>query len=211
MTNFNSNRGPARIIEQIFKLTDEEYLYQFIDQRIEEAAVEFDFDRNAPSTYKSFIGIIGDFVHHIYENGLCIPQTLSVTQARAEAIAILEEYYLGPHARGYYAAFLDTSNSKLDGHESILSQIAEIIKALARERHLKWVYFIRIASLDWITRCQIAEILLTQWRPFLPHNIRQCAPDQFAGHLPDLINLLRSTDNKVKKMLNTDIYPSSPS
>jgi hypothetical protein len=205
MTNFDGNLDPAGIIEQIFKLTDEEYLYQFIDQRIEEAAVEFEFDRNAPRTHQAFIGIIGDFVHHIYEDGLCIPQTLSVTQARTEAMVILEEYYIGPHARGYYAAFLDTSNSKLDGHKFILSQIAEIIKALARERHLKWVYFSRITSLDWLTRCQIAEMLLTQWRPFLPLNIRQCPPDQLADHLPVLINLLRSTDNKVNKMLNTDI------
>jgi hypothetical protein len=209
MTNFDSNRDAAGIIKQIFRLIDEEYLYQFIDQRIEEAAVEFKFDRNAPRTHRAFIGIIGDFVHHIYENGLCIPQTLSVMQARAEAMAILEEFYLGAHARGYYAAFLDTSNSKLDGHEFILSQIAEIIKALARERHLKWVYFSRIASLDWLTRCQIAEMLLTQWRPLLPLTIRQCPPDQLADHLADLINLLRLTDNKVNKMLNIDIDTSA--
>jgi len=125
--------------------------------------------------------------------------------ARAEAMAILEERYLGPHARGYYAAFLDVSNSKLDGHEFILTQIAEIIKALAREKHLKWVYFSLIAPLDWLTRCQIAEILLKRWRPFLPLNIQQCSPAQLADHLADLINVLRSTDNKVNKMLNTDI------
>ena len=91
MTNFDRNRDAARIIEQVFKLIDEKYLYQFIDQRIEEAAVEFEFDRNAPTTHQTFIRIIGDFVHHIYKNGLCIRQTLSVTQARAEAMAILEE------------------------------------------------------------------------------------------------------------------------
>jgi hypothetical protein len=205
MTNFDSNPGPAEIIEQIFNLTDEEYLYRFIDHPIEEAAVEFDFDRNAPATHQAFIGIIGDFVHHIYKNGLCIRQTLSVTQARTEAMAILEERYLGPHASGYYAAFLDTSNSRLDGYEFILSQIAEIIKTLTREKYLKWVYFSHIAPLKWLTRCQIAEILLKQWEPFLPLIIRQCPTVQLADHLPDLINLLRSTDNKINKMLNSDI------
>lgn len=205
MTNFDSNHGPAGIIEQVFKLIDEDYLYQYIGQRIEEATADFKFDTEAPVTCRTFIHIIGDFVHHIYKNGLCIQQILSVSQARAEAMAILEEYYLGPHDRGYYAAFLDTSESRLDGHKFIITQIAEIVKTLAREKHLKWVYLSKIAPLDWVARCQIAEILLTQWRPFLPLTLRQCPPDQLADHLPDLINLLRLTDNKVKKMLNSDI------
>jgi len=205
MTNFNRRPDAARIIEQVFKLIDEQYLYQLIDQRIEEAAVDFEFGREEPMTHRAFVRIIGDFVYHIYKKGLCIRQTLSVTQARAEALAILEERYIGPHARGYYAAFLDVSNSKLDGNEFILTQITEIIKALARGRHLKWVYFSQLAQLDWPTRCQIAEILLKHWRPFLPLNICQCPPVQLVDHLPDLINLLRSTDNKVKKMLNANI------
>ena len=205
MTNFDRKPDAARIIEQVLQLIDEEYLYQFIDQRIEKAAVDFEFDTEAPMTHRNFVRIIGDFVYHIYANGLLIRQTLSVSQARAEALAILEERYLGPHARGYYAAFLDVSNSKLDGNEFIIAQIAEILKALARENHLKWVYFSHIAPLDWPTRCRIAEILIKFMRPFLPHNIRHCSPAQLADHLHDLINLLRSTDNKVKKMLNTDI------
>jgi hypothetical protein len=205
MTNFERDPDAARIIEQVYKLIDEEYLCQFIDQRIEEAAVDFEFDTETPMTHRNFTRIIGDFVHYIYANGLCVRQTLSVSQARAEAIAILEERYLGPHARGYYAAFLDVLNSKLDGNEFILTQTAEIIKALAREKHLKWVYFSRIAPLDWLTRCRIAEILIERWGPFLPLNVHQCSPAQLADHLPDLINMLRSTDNKVNKMLNADI------
>jgi hypothetical protein len=205
MTNFNRRSDAARIIEEVFKLIDEDYLYQLIDRRIEKAAVNFEFDTEAPMTHQTFIQIIGNFVDHIYANGILIRQTLSVSQARAEAKAILEERYLGPHARGYYAAFLDVSNAKLDGIEFIIAQIAEIIKALAREKHLKWVYFSRIAPLDWPTRCRIAEILLKRWRPFLPLNVHQCSPAQLAGHLADLIDVLRSTDTKLNKMLIKDI------
>jgi hypothetical protein len=205
MTNFDQKSDAAGIIEHIFKLIDEEYLCQFIDLRIDKATVNFEFDTEAQMTHRNFIRIIGDFVYHIYANGLLIRQTLSVSQARAEAMAILEEYYLGLHTRGYYAAFLDVSNAKLDGNEFIIAQIAEILKALARENHLKWVYFSHIAPLDWPTRCQIAEILLKRWRPFLPLNFHQCSPAQLAGHLDDLIDVLRSTNTKLNKMLSKDI------
>ena len=204
MTNFNKIRDATGIIEEVFELIDEDYLYRLIDKRIEEAAVDFKFDRKAPLTHQAFIRIIGDFVYHVYKNGLCVRQTLSAAQARAEAMALLEKCYESPHANGYFGAFLDVSNSKMDTHESILIQIAEIIKALAREKYIKWVYFNRIISLDWPVRCQIAEILIKRWAPFLPLNISQCSPAQLADHLPDLIEVLRSTDGTVRKMLNAD-------
>ena len=187
-----------------FELIDEDYLYRLIDKPIEEAVVDFTFDRKAPLTHQAFIRIIGDFVHHINKNGSRLRQKLSVTQARAEAVAILEAGYQGSHASGYDAAFLDVLNPKLDGYEFVLSQIAEIIKGMSRQRHIKWVYSSRIAPLDWPTRYRIAEILLKHWRPFLPLNISQCSPAQLADHLPDLIEVLRSTDGTVRKMLNAD-------
>jgi len=155
-------------------------------------------------THHFFIRIIGGFVQHIFENGARLQQIMSVPQAQAEAMAILETGYQGPHDRGYDAAFLDTLNNKLDGHEFILTQIAEILKDSARQKHIQWVYSSRIAPLDWRTRCQVVEILIKRWTPFLPPNIHQSPPAQFADRLPELMELLHFADGTVGKMLNAD-------
>lgn len=204
MTNSDAGRDATKILEDAFELTHEHFLYRHIDKPIEEAAAEFDFDKKAPVSHQIFVRLIGDFVRHIYENGCPIQQTMSVAQARAEAMAILEAGYQGSHASGYFAAFLDALNPKLDGYESVLIRIADIIKDMARQKHLKWVYSSRIAALDWQTRCQLVEILIKRWAPLLPPNISQSTPAQLADHLPDLIDVLRATDQTVTKMVNAD-------
>ena len=204
MTSSNNNPDAAGIIQEVFELIDEQYLYQIIDKCIEKATADFKFKRKATITHQAFIHTIGDFLLHIYKTGFWIRQIMPIAQVRAEAMALLEKYYQSPHSRGYDTAFLDVLNSKLDGFEFILAQIAEIIKAVTREKHIKWVYFSRIIPLDWSVRCHIAEILIKRWAPFLPLNISQCSPAQLADHLPHLIEVLRSTDGTVRKRLNAD-------
>ncbi len=75
---------------------------------------------------------------------------------------------------------------------------------MTREKHIKWVYSTQINALGWRTRCQIAKLQIKHWATFLPPNISQCSPAQLAGNLPDLIEVLRSTDRTVGKMLKAD-------
>jgi hypothetical protein len=204
MMSSDSNLNAAGIIQEVFELLDEQYLYQFIDKRIEQATADFKFEQRDTMTHDVFIHTIGDYLHHIYKTGFWIRQIMSIAQARAEAMALLEKYYPSPHSCGYETAFLDVLNSKLYGIEFILTEIAEIIKAATRKKHIKWVYFSRIIPLDWSVRCQIAEILTKRWAPFLPPNLSQCFPAQLADHLPDLINALRFLNDAVQKRLNAD-------
>ena len=198
MMSSDSNLNAAGIIQEVFELLDEQYLYQFIDKRIEQATADFKFEQRDTMTHDVFIHTIGDYLHHIYKTGFWIRQIMSIAQARAEAMALLEKYYQSPHSRGYDTAFLDVLNSKMDGFEFILAQIAEIIKAVTREKHIKWVYFSRIIPLDWSVRCQIAEILIKRWAIFLPPNLSQCSPAQLADELPNLINAIRFTEDTVR-------------
>jgi hypothetical protein len=204
MTSFDDNQKAVEIVHEVLELIDEQYLYEYIDKFIEEAAAGFKFNGKAVMTHQDFIHVIGDFIHYINKTGFRIHQEMSIAQVRAEAVALLEEYYQGPYSRGYDTAFLDLLNSKLVGLEYILSQLVEIIKATAREKHINWVYLSRITPLDWPTRYQIAEILTERWAPFLSPNIKQCTPAHLAHHLPELINTMLFADGKVRKMLHAD-------
>ena len=160
MTNSEGKRKANAIIEEVFEKAGEEYLQLRIDEPVEKAAASFEFDQDSPITHHTFIQIITDFVRHVYKQGLYPRQEMSATEACAEAVAILEEGYQSPHGRGYYAAFLDASNEKLDGLEYVLAQMASYINVKAKTRYIRWVYASRMELADWPTRCLIAEILL---------------------------------------------------
>jgi hypothetical protein len=205
MTNSEWKRKANAIIEEVFEKAGEEYLQLRIDEPVEKAAASFEFDRDAQVTYQSFTQVTTEFVRHMYGQGLLPGQEISSVEACAEAVAILEEGYQSPHGRGYYAAFLDASNQKLDGPEYVLAQMARYINVKARTRHIRWIYASRMELADWPTRCLIAEILLKRWEPFLLPNVRACHPAQLAHLLSELINLVLSTNGTVSKMLNANI------
>jgi len=204
MTSSETRNIAEQIIEEIFELTDEDYLNHRIDGPIEEAEKSFEFDATDPVTHQALMRITGNFVRHIYEHGLGFSQIGQDPYGRSEALTILEEGYQSAHTTGYYGALLDASDPLQNGVDQVLTQIAEFIILRTRHRHIRWVYCSRFTSLDWATRCIIAEILLERLGPFLPPNISGCSPAQFADHIPELIEVLMSTDKKVSNILGTE-------
>ena len=202
--NSDGKRKAVVIIKEVFEKTSEEYLQLRIDEPIERATASFEFDRDAPVTHQTFTRVIADFVRHVYEQGLWGKQELTVAQASAEAVAILEEGYQSSRDRGYYAAYLAALNPDL-GLEYILGQMAGHIIAMARVKHVQWVCASRMELSDWPIRCLIAEILLECWRLFLPENVRGCSPTRFAHHLSDLIILGLSANRAVNKTRGTSL------
>jgi hypothetical protein len=209
MMNSDTRKEPDIILDEIFELIDESYMQQTIDKPIEEAAASFKFDDTAPVTHLAFIQITSKFVKHIYEHGAVIRQQLSTLQACTEMTAILEKGYQNPSDSGYYAAYLDSISQKINSLEFVLAKVAEFITMMTRARHIRWVFTSRIDPYDWSAKCRIVRILFKRWGNCLPPNILECPPDQLANFLPELINLIISTENTVNKMqyANIDFAP----
>ena len=201
MTNFRDKKRAVAVIEEVLELTDEEYLQRLIDKPVEKVFASFEFDRNARVSHYYFMDVVGDFVRRIYLDGLGVSQNLSRSQARAEALIIIERAYQSQDVQGYYAALAEAFN----GIESVLARIAEFIITRTRERHIRWVHSSRIDPFDWPTRCLIAEILIERWGPFLPPGIRSCNSAQLADALPQLFNAVTSTVSIVRKTTGAGI------
>ncbi len=202
MTNSKARRDAGKIIENILEATDEEYLYQQIDVPIEDIYDKFEFDREAPVTHNRLIRITGDLVRQIYRHSFLPRQIITDSQARAEALAILEEGYKSASDHGYSAAFLDASDPKINGLEVVLSQLAELITIRTRYRYIKWIYATCLETVDWQTKCLVVEMILKRWKSVLPKSILSCTAAQLADYLPELIDALWSSDNIVRKSMN---------
>ncbi|MDA3787231.1 MAG: hypothetical protein PF503_01845, partial [Desulfobacula sp.] len=123
----------------------------------------------------------------------------SKTIAMAEAVSIIEKGYHGSR-NGYDAAFLDVMNPEINGLEIVLQQFKEVIISILRSKHIQWIYDTYITPLEWPIKTIIAEILLYQWKPFLPLNMRQIVPAQMVDCIPDLINEIQISNDKVRKL-----------
>lgn len=186
------------ILADILKQIDESHIYKKINQPIEKAAQSYTFIHPEDVTHQIFNDIIQDFVTHLFNKGSAMG-IKSKKMAIAEAVAIVEMGYQGS-SNGYYAAFLDATNTEINGLKNILQQIKEIFISILRAKYIQWVYDSSITPLGWPTRKNIAEILLKRWETYLPVNMKNIPPAQLADHIPLLINTIQISEEKVGRL-----------
>jgi hypothetical protein len=168
-------------------LLNEERMAREIDERIDLAVETFQVKVKVPLSHSDFNRLIAGFVRRIYQKGLRLPRRLSEQGALAEAVSLLEKYYQGIRTRGYDEALVDAAGNDLEGLEYVLSQLAESIKAVEREKYMKWVFADTVDQLDWEAHRRIAATYLAKYEDLLPPELRDMDPARLADHFQDLI------------------------
>ena len=199
----NSNKNPQAIIDDIFKLIDEALLQKKIDHPIEKAAASFKYNQNASFSYKYFLRVAGRFVQHLYEHAF--GRKLNLTQASAEMIHILESGYSDVHSEGFYVAYLDAMDPTREGFVHVLSSLVERITTKERIKYVRWVILTRIDPSDWAVKCHLVKAIKKSGTAFLPQTLNNGPSAQLAGHLPELISAVVSTDRMVSKLFTPHI------
>jgi hypothetical protein len=167
---------------------------------MEEAVESFEFDSKAPMTFQSFFKITGDFIAHLCRFGPGVRKILSATQARSEALSIIEKcYHHCSEDIRLDTAYLDAIDNETTGMEYVLEQMANYIKEKARERHVKWVLATRLTCLDWKIQCSIARTLMHQEKQYIPPDLLACHPDQLTHCLDDLMKSFVEINLKLPK------------
>lgn len=205
MTSFD--KKIQAIMEEIFELLDEAFLQKKIDQPIEQAAASFKYNQDASFSYSYFLRVTGRFLQHLYKHAL--GRKLTLTQASAEMIYILEAGYPDVHSEGFYAAYLDAKDPAREGFDHVLSSIAELITTKERIKFVRWVILTRIDPSDWTVKCHLVKAIKKNGTTFLPPILNTCPSAQLTGHLPELISAVVSTDRMVSKLFTPHIELAS--
>ena len=198
MMSSNNQIKAEMILDDILRMIDEPYIHKKINQPIEKAALSYTFIHPEAISHQLFNDIIRDFVAHLFNKGHSI-KIPSKTMAITEAVAIIEMGYQGSSS-GYHAAFLDAVNPEINGLENIFQQIKELIISVSRSKYIQWVYGSYITPLRWSIKVAIAEILLDQWKSYLPSNMQKISPAQMADYIPALINTIQVSEDKVRRL-----------
>jgi len=197
----------AEIIDRVRELLDPRRLVERIDDPADRAVMDFRVDSDTAYSHARFQNAIAEFVRHVYGNAFPCGRVLSQPQAHDEAVALLEQAYPSASGDGYDDAILDAADPNQAGVDFVLSTMAEAIKERQRSTHVRWVRARYVDSADWPTRCAVAELLLEDWRSWLPPDWQDCSPGDLAGVVWHFLTFALGVDDQGRP-LETD--PSRP-
>ena len=162
-----------------------------------------------PST-AALLSTLGKLIQRTYCRGLRVPRLLTGRQARAEAIAVLDEGYKSVTGLGYDAAVLDAVDANPGGLGLVLRQLVEILCARERRRHIAAVIATSLGLMDWGARRSLTEYLLKRLGPFLSAEVMHAHPALFADEIRVLLSQDLAVDRFFEGLAATShaLYPN---
>jgi hypothetical protein len=208
MTSCDPHPSEQEIVESLLADLDEEKLRLEIDSRIDAAIGSFSVAPGPVRSQRAFLDAVADLVRHLYQWGLRVPRSLTPTQARAEAVFLLERDYRRPYDAGFDAALLDATGSDEQGLQLVLSSLVEGIKLSERQMYVRWIFTKHLAGCSWSTERAIAGVILEKLSAVLPPSLVRCDSAQLADLIVGFITLDVSTTYSVQQLLrNVSLSP----
>jgi len=197
--NSDLEKRARETIEMIIVELDPDRLKNRFDDPIGKAAREFDCEPKCPITHKDFHRIIAAFVQQV--NGRALTASWMLTDPLAEATWLLETgYQSAVYGTGYIAALLDANDPAEGGIQTVLTGLAESIKTIKQQDYIRAVFARYLHGCSWRLRCEIARVLLEDYRAFLPERLSKCAPVHLADEIPSLISMIISSDSVLQQI-----------
>ncbi|MBN1818746.1 MAG: hypothetical protein JW828_15395 [Sedimentisphaerales bacterium] len=205
MMNSDIREQAAQKVKAIVAELDPTLIKSRFDEPIDLAVRQFIHKAGCPISPKEFHRIITEFVLHIYDTSFNARWMASI-EPLGLVMELLETHYNGAYGRGYIAAALDANDTGEGGMDAVLTQLAEIIKDIERQKYVNAVFAVHINPADWRLKCEIVRILLAYYRPFLPEQLRICKPWELVHEIPFLMYRYIGTDSALQELL---CYPEN--
>ena len=146
-------------------------LTQQVLEPIERATDDFQSTLALGDTRDGFLTVMGDFVAHLFWEGMFPPVQMSPTHARTKALQLLEDQYEGVFATGYAGAYLDATRAEGPGLGAVLVELASLIAKEQIGRRGASVLAILINPGDWAGQLRLVEQLIVRLGPHLPPHL----------------------------------------
>ena len=186
MKTTDIKKHAKEIIKIITAKLDPDLMSSRFDEPIANIAGQFECEAEYPVTHKDFHKIIADFSQQIYEKALEAPWIL--TDPLDEAIVLLENGYRSAlYGPGYTGAMLHTNDTDKGGIQDVLTSLAGAIIEIERQKYIDGVLTWYLRGCSWQILCEIAEILLEDYRPFIPPQLCKRVPAQLVDVIPDIM------------------------
>ena len=187
MMNSKKKLQPETFLENTLNLLSETRISSLVDEPVDRASQTFNMEINTPISHADFNRIITEFVCHLFENALRLPRLLTDREALAEAVYLLERGYQGVYSNSYDGALFDATNYGMEGIETVLSGIAELIKNTEREKYIKNIFVENFYRLDFFAQLKIVSAYQRRFADVISIQIREIRPARLVDHFHKLI------------------------
>ena len=200
MMSSDIRKQAAQKVKAITSALDQALIKRRFDEPIDNAVRQFIHKANCPISHEEFHRVITEFVLHIYDKSFNARWMVSV-EPLGRVIELLENHYQGAYGRGYIAAALDANDTREGGIDTVLNQLAEIIKGIEQQKYVNAVFAVNIDPSNWDLKCEIVGILLEDYRQFLPQHLLECKPCELANEIPSIIYRYICSDSALEELL----------
>jgi len=186
MINSDIKKHARQIVEIITAKLDPDMMSSRFDGPVTKVAEEFQCEVEYPVTHKVFHRIAADLVQQIYETAL--KTSWMLTDPLDEAILLLENgYHSVLYGSGCTGAMLYINDTGKGGIETVLASLAGIIIAVEKQKYIDGVLTWHLHGCSWDLQCGIAQVIMEDYEPFIPPQLRQRAAAQLVDVIPILI------------------------
>lgn len=201
MADTDAGTRAQAVISTIAADLDEDLIRRRFDEPVDAVVRRFRYQADDPVTSGTFHSVVSDFVGQVCAEGLNKPGAW--IDPLSEALDLLDHHYESPaYGRGYVAARLDARDPARGGLPSVITSLAEIIKAVERQKYVQGVFNRRLVGVDWEVRCAIAKLLLARDIAFLPRQLAACSPALLTDEIPSMLLTALRIDSVVHQILS---------
>jgi hypothetical protein len=201
MATDDATKRAQEVISTIAADLDEDLIRRRFDEPVEAAVRRFRYKADDLVTSEAFHRVISDLVRQVCAEGLNRPTAL--IDPLSEALDVLDHHYESPaYGRGYVAARLDACDPARGGLPGVLTSLAEIIKAVERQKYVQGVFTRHLTGIDWEVRCEIARLLLERDSVFIPRQLSACSPALLTDEIPSMLLTVLRIDSVVHQILS---------
>ena len=175
-------------IASILQALDERTIARRVGLAHDEARMQYPLRSNTVEDIESFFELIG--AYYAYHHSRCVSKggTISPSDARSLAKAILDREYKRRHG-DIVSAYNDSHDGTNGGVRQALDHLAEALKAQSVENYVRDVFDRHVAPNSWEQKVEIIRQFCTDCGAFLRSDIRT---DQFERYSHDFEPLIRS-------------------
>jgi len=109
-------------------------------------------------------------------------------------------YESAVYGTGYVAALLDANDPAEGGIQTVLIGLTELINEIERQKYIRAVFAWYLHCCNWYLLCEIARVLLEDYRALIPERLGKCAPVQLVDEIPSLISMFISGDSVLQQI-----------